>query len=146
MRPALLSTAYLPCSLALLLFVSGCEWPLGSGSDYRDVFASVGSVDTPDTVRLGDSFDLIATSAGADGCWRKGRDVVKQAERAATIIPYDQEYTGPAGCTDNQPVFHHLVTLVPRTKGTYLVRVVALRGTVSGKDSFAVIVRNIVVR
>ena len=51
----------MPAALLLLSVLSGCDWPLGS-DDYRDRLAEVARVTAPDTVSVGNSFDVVVTS------------------------------------------------------------------------------------
>src|SRR5262249_52134339 len=138
MKPDSLSCICLASSFALML-LPGCQWPLDSGSDYREVVAGVAEVTAPDTVNVGNLFVVVAISEGTNGCWRKGRDVVRKTELAATIICYDREYVGDNACTDNLPLFQHSVALLAPIKGTFQVRVV-------NPGRVGVISRNIVVR
>jgi hypothetical protein len=131
--------------LSALLFLSGCDWPFES-DDYRDQLAGVWEVTAPDTMSVGSAFEVVMLSSGTNGCWRKGRDVVRRADLQATILPYDQVFIGEGGCTTDVPTFTHVVSLETTTRGVFEVNVVTLLRATTGKDSVGAIQRTVVVQ
>ena len=109
--------------LSALLFLFGCDMPFES-DDYRDRLAGIYEVAAPATVNVGSRFDVVMLSIGANGCWRPGRNVVRQiGALAVTITPYVQEYTGDGACTANTPTLTHSVRLLAESAGNFEVSV-----------------------
>lgn len=127
----------------LLLVLSGCDWPnddSGSGPDYRDHLSTVGSVSTPDSAALGSVFEVTFATFGPNGCWHKGRDVVRSPiPLLVRITPYDREYIGGDVCPQNAPVFQHVVPITATQAGKLKIEVLRRLRAVSGKDSIGVI-------
>ena len=113
-----------------LVALSGCVWPFES-DDYQDRLAGIWEVTMPDTVDVGSTFDVAMMSSGANGCWKKGRDVVvRSGALQATITPYDQEYIGDGLCTADVPTFTHVVSLNATARGAFEVNVKSAGGVI----------------
>ena len=127
--------------LLIFLAFSACS-SLDSNSDYRDHISIVGQITMPDSVQIGSNISVSIATWGADGCWHKGRDVVKNNGNLFQITPYDQEYIGPDGCTAAIVRFVHELTLSPTIEG---VQKIEVQTRFWGNDSVGTILGEIIV-
>jgi len=133
-------------ALAIMAASLSCRHAL-SKPDYLDRLSWVLSVTAPDTVAVGDSFQVRIDTSGNNGCWQKGRDQVSRpGPLEAHIAPYDREYVGTGICTQNAPTFHHAVPLAASAKGLIEVFVAHRLRAASGADSTGVIQLNVYAR
>lgn len=123
--------------------LSGCVWP--SESDYRDRLSLVTSATAPDSVAAGAAFDVLISTWGPDGCWRKGSDRIHQkGPLQSYILPSDREHVGRGGiCTDNIVNFQHTVRMPAHLRGEMEVTVIRRLLTASGADSSGTILLKI---
>jgi hypothetical protein len=137
-------------AIALAISMSGCDSPSGPvspRSGYRDRLSGVWSVIAPDTVVLGTTFDVQIGTAGSNGCWRKGEDLVSQpGPLQVGIVPFDREYVGTGFCTDMVVYFQHTAPVRASARGTMDIAVAHLLRAVSGADSSGAIHLSVQVR
>lgn len=95
--------------------------------------ASEGSLEAPDTVRVGETFPVTIRTVGLDGCWAPAGEDVTVEELTATVVPFDStgEREGVA-CTAALVHLDHEVRLAFGAAGEAVIRVEGRR--VVGRD------------
>lgn len=131
-----------------LLALSGCD---GSNEperrpDYRSALSFVQSVTAPDSAGQGTTFDVTIRTFGWNGCWRQGEDHVdRPSSLLVRIEPHDLEYVGHGICTQNLPVFQHLVPVTATQAGELVIEVRTRLHLTTGKDSVGTIERTVTI-
>lgn len=92
-----------------------------------------GSVEAPETVRVGERFTVTVTTVGLDGCWEPVDEEVTVDGLAASIVPFDREGEEEGvACTQALVSLDHPVTLSFGQAGEAVIRVDGRR--VVGRD------------
>lgn len=97
-------------------------------NDRHDITLPV--LEAPDTVRVGEPFDVIVRTYGSNGCWREAGAEVTISGLNAAVTPYDRDLAAE----DRSRVCTDMVVRLPRTvrlrflqEGEALLRVIGRR-------------------
>lgn len=118
----------------ILRFQSDVETTAAASTDLDGpTDASEGSLEAPDTVRVGETFPVTIRTVGLDGCWAPAGEDVTVEGLTATVVPFDS--TGDregVACTMALVHLDHEVRLAFGAVGEAVVRVEGRR--VVGRD------------
>lgn len=112
----------------ILRFESSATATAEGPSDVTD-----GSIETPDTVRVGERFTAAVSTVGLDGCWQPVGQTLSVEGLTAEVVPFDAD-RGDEGraCTQALVSLDHPVRLSFDEPGEAVVRVEGRR--VVGRD------------
>ncbi len=110
--------------LFLCSIMSGCDALIG-GSNTIDVFEArleaEDAITAPDTVRVGQRFEVTVRTMGGSSCVQRARTESAQVADAFVIRPFNQSPRGANCLTVIVPVPHTVETAAP-TSGPFLIR------------------------
>lgn len=113
----------------------GTDTAATAASDLAEAGVLHGSLEVPDTVRVGESFTADVRTVGRNGCWSAAGEDVSVEGLAATVVPFDA--TGQqegVGCTTALVSLRHEPTLRFDRAGEATVRVEGRRIIESGES------------
>jgi hypothetical protein len=140
-------TLLLSSVCAISLF--GCDLPLGT--DYQTEVAVISSgmlvepyLQIPHTVQAGESFRVVLTTGGPNGCYSAAHTRVSFSGKEVRITPYHHRASGGA-CTMAPVIHERSVEIAPPSPGTIAVHVIARPSLAEAKPS-VLATREVVVR
>ncbi len=76
----------------------------------------------PDTVAVGESFDVTVHTIGPNGCWRPDGQEARESAGMVELTPYDA-HSGARACTEQLGYLPHTSTLTLDSAGDWVIRV-----------------------
>ena len=127
---------------ALIVMLLSCTGP---DSDYEIRLSMVASITMPDTVQVGESFEVIIVTIAHHGGCKPGHDDVHAIDNGYRISPYDQIYIGSGPVDAAIHHFTHDVGLMLDSAGIAEIQIKHHLPSSTGTDSTGTIVQQVVV-